>query len=165
MQWNGVERVIKVIVSVVAIGVAVLGLNAYKNARETEARRFIAERQLEIFTDIMRIARNLESSSSEEERLELAKDFYAIYLGPGRAFLDGEMFSKLAPLREYIGGCVRKFERFKDIDCEHFSPLMRTTGLAAVMRSHLEKTWGLDLGELDLGDPYSYHKKIDGGAR
>ncbi len=74
-------------------------------------------------------------------------NFWIIYQGKGRIFLNTRMFEALKPSADYVAGCVMGIANPKNIDCTNYTASMSITGLAFVAHQQMTNNWSLSLSE------------------
>lgn len=140
----------------VLITSAVFALYQYKDIQEREYKKPFYEKQIEVVEEVFNVLSEIDKASSAEEKIRAATNFWMIYHGKSRTFLDSKMVKALDMPADYVSACINKVRKPKIVSCENFSASMSATGFADVARRQLSLGWKMSFDEIGRSDPWAY---------
>ena len=155
-KYRQIDVWIKVIGLVSLLGSGWFGWHQYQGLREREFKRTFYEQQVATVSGVFDALSRIDNAQTKEGKKAAIEQFWMIYQGRARTFLDPRMFQALSLPAEYVSGCVMKIRKPKIIqDCNNFTASMSAAGFARVARKQLSLGWNLSFKEIANEDPWS----------
>ncbi|TFW72338.1 hypothetical protein C3Y98_04330 [Methylotenera oryzisoli] len=156
-KYNYIDTLIKILGAVALIISGVFGFIQYKDIQEREYKKPFYEKQIEVVDELFEVLGDIDKVPSSEEKIKAAANFWIIYHGKSRTFLDSKMVRALEMPADYVAACINKVRKPKIVSsCENFSASMSAVGFAKVAREQLSLGWKMSFDEIGRTDPWAY---------
>lgn len=151
------EMIIGKITVITLVISAAFALYQYNDIKEREYKKPFYEKQIELVDKIFDVLSEIDKAKTPEEKSRAAINFWMIYQGKSRTFLDSKMVKALDTPMDYVAACINKVRKPKIISsCENFTASMSAVGFAKVAREQLSLGWKMSFDEIGRTDPWAY---------
>lgn len=134
---------------------AAFALYQYNDIKEREYKKPFYEKQIEVVGEVFNVLSSIDKAQSPEEKTQAAADFWIIYHGKSRTFLDAKMVKALDMPLDYVSACINNVRKPKIVSCENFTASMSAIGFADVARRQLSLGWKMSFDEIGQTDPWA----------
>ncbi|MCC8628872.1 hypothetical protein [Xanthomonas vesicatoria] len=124
----------------------------YRGVKQAEVETEFIKTQLSTVDLILASAIEIDGEVDLEKKMRLATDLDNIAMIKGRAYLSGDLYAALSPVRDYLNVCVLKK---KSGVCQWTSASQSTAGFAKAARQNFDRAWQLDLKAIGEEEPYA----------
>lgn len=156
-KYNYIDTLIKILGVVALLISGVFGFIQYKDIQEREYKKPFYEKQIEVVDELFEVMNDIDKAQSPEEKIQAAVNFWMIYHGKSRTFLDSKMVKALDMPVDYVAACINKVRKPKIIgSCDNFTANMSSIGFAKVAREQLSLGWKMSFDEIGQSDPWAY---------
>lgn len=151
-----IDTVIKIGSLFALLASGIFAIVQYKDIKEREYKKPFYEKQIEVVEEVFNVLSEIDKASSSEEKIRAATNFWMIYQGKSRTFLDSKMVKALDMPADYVSACINKVRKPKIVSCENFTASMSAIGFADVARRQLSLGWKMSFDEIGRSDPWAY---------
>lgn len=152
-----IDTVIKVVSLFAFLASGLFTLIQYKDIQEREYKKPFYEKQVEVVDEVFDVLSSIDKANTHDEKSRAAINFWMIYQGKSRTFLDSKMVKALDMPVDYVAACINKVRKPKIVSsCENFTASMSAIGFAKVAREQLSLGWKMSFDEIGRTDPWAY---------
>lgn len=152
-----IDTVIKIVSLFSLLASGLFAIVQYNDIQEREYKKPFYEKQVEVVDEVFDALGSIDKAKTPEEKSRAAINFWMIYQGKSRTFLDSKMVKALDMPVDYVSACIDKVRKPKIVSsCENFTASMSAIGFAKAAREQLSLGWKMSFDEIGRADPWAY---------